>query len=173
MPVSQLTETALSDFKTFQRELKNGPGTRRKTLNILKIYLNQATERGVITRHANLFTCRNLPKPAPNKAWLTEAELLALVITSLPPHLAHTAYFLPFYLHDSRVGVVLHLKWKQRAHGTVRFKMNKGDREKIVEESPQFTALLGSLRPEAGKPDPEVYELPWLYKSYKQVSPIK
>jgi integrase len=176
LPISQLTEATLGDFETYlKRELKNGPGTRRKSLDILKIYIGRAIKRGVLARQADPLTYYDLPKPAPKRVWLTEAELLALATTPLPPqqHLARTTYFIQFYLHGSRIGVVLRLKWKQRAHGTVRFKMDKGDREKTVEESPQLTALLDSLLPQAGKPDPEGYVLPWLYKDYEQMSPAK
>jgi integrase len=174
--VSLFTEGLLSDFEAhLKRDLKNGPGTRRKTLDIFKIYIGRAIKRGVLPRHADPLTYYDLPKPAPKKVWLTEAELLALATTPLPPqqHLARTTYFIQFYLHGSRIGVVLRLKWKQRAHGTVRFKMDKGDREKIVEESPQLTALLDSLLPETGKPDPEAYVLPWLYAGYEQLNPTK
>lgn len=176
LPISQLTEQLLSDFEAYlKRDLKNGPGTRRKTLDVLKIYIGRAIRRGVLSRHADPFTYYDLPKPAPHKVWLTEAELHALATVPLPPqqHLARTTYFIQYYLHGSRIGVVLRLQWKQRQHGTVRFLMDKGNREKVVEESAQLTALLDSLLPEQGPPDPEAYILPWLFARYEQLTPRK
>jgi len=175
LPVSQFTEEALLDFEAYlKKECKNGPTTRRKTLDVQGIYINRAIKRKVLPRHANPLEYYDLPKPAPKKVWLTEAELSALASVKLPTqqHLARTTYFIQYYLHGSRIGVVLRLKWKQRAHGTVRFLMDKGGTEKVVEESPQLTALLDSLLPADGSaPDPEAYVLPWLYARYEEMSP--
>jgi integrase len=177
LPASQLTEEALSEFETYlKRELGNGPGTRRKALDVLSVYVGRAIRRKVLARHANPLDYYDLPKPAPKKVWLTEAELEVMATIRLPQqqHLARTTYFIQYYLHGSRIGVVLRLKWKQRAHGTVRFLMDKGEREKVVEESPQLTALLDSLLPDDGStPDPEAYILPWLYKRYDEMNPTR
>jgi len=177
LPVSQLTEETLMDFEAhLKSKLGNGPGTRRKALDILSIYIGRAIKRKVLARHANPLDYYDLPQPAPKKVWLTEGELQALASVKLPAkqQLARTTYFIQYYLHGSRIGVVLRLKWKQRAHGTVRFTMDKGDGEKVVEESPQLTALLDSLLPADGTaPNPEAYVLPWLYHRYEQLSPTK
>jgi integrase/recombinase XerD len=177
LPTGQLTEETLSDFEAhLKRDLGNGPGTRRKALDVLSIYIGRAIKRKVLPRHLNPLDYYDLPQPAPKKVWLTETELHALATVKLPAqqHLARTTYFIQYYLHGSRIGVVLRLKWKQRAHGTVRFTMDKGEREKLVEESPQLTALLDSLLPADGTaPDPEAYMLPWLYARYEQLTPSK
>lgn len=177
LPMSELTEELLMDFEAhLKSKLGNGPGTRRKALDILSIYIGRAIKRKVLARHLNPLDYYDLPKPAPKKVWLTETELAAVASIKLPPkqHLARTTYFIQYYLHGSRIGVVLRLKWKQRAHGTVRFTMDKGDGEKVVEESPQLTALLDSLLPADGSaPDPEAYILPWLYARYEQLNPTK
>lgn len=170
------TEQLVGDFEAhLKRDLKNVSGTRRKTLEIVRLYVHRAIKRGVLPRYADPLTYYDMPVPAPQRVWLTPGEFAALESVGLPAdlHLARTTYLLQYYLHGSRIGVVLRLKWRQRSHGTVRFKMDKGDREKLVEESPQLTALLDSLLPAKGKPDPEAYILPWLLPAYERMSPQK
>jgi integrase len=175
LPVAEFTEQLIADFDAYlKRELKNGPGTRRKNLEIIRIYIKRAIKRGVMARYADPLQDYELPTPTPTRVWLTDGELTALESVTLPAelHLARTAYLLQYYLHGSRIGVVLRMKWKQRAHGTVRFKMDKGDREKLVEESPQLKALLDSLHPADGsRPDPDAYMLPILAPRYENMAP--
>lgn len=174
---SDFTESVIADFDAWLKRKKgNGPGTRRKALDILSIYIGRAIRRKVLPRHSNPLEYYDLPKATPTKVWITEDELSALEAVRLPPkqHLARATYFIQYYLHGSRIGVVLRLKWKHRAHGTVRFKMDKGEVEKVVKESPQLTALLDSLLPADGcAPDPEAYILPWLVSRYEQLRPEK
>ncbi|GAA4349991.1 hypothetical protein GCM10023185_07200 [Hymenobacter saemangeumensis] len=174
--VEQFTEAAVADFDAWmKREKGNNATTRRKTLDILGIYLQRAIRQGVVPRYANPLEYYELPTPTPTQTWLTSAELAALESVRLPAqqHLARTTYFIQYYLHGSRIGVVLLLRWKQRAHGVVRFKMDKGEREKVVEESPQLTALLDSLLPATGQPDPDAFILPWLKPWYNELSPAQ
>ncbi len=177
LPCDKLTEDLLSDFETYlKRDLGNGPGTRRKALEILHIYVKRAIKKKYLPRHADPFEDYELPTPTPSKTWLTDEELSALETVTLPKqqHQSRATYFIQYYLHGSRIGVVLRLKWKQRGLGVVRFKMDKGDREKVVKESPQLTALLDSFLPEDGSaPDPEALILPWLSPAYFTMSPVK
>ncbi len=177
LPCDKLTEEWLADFdRHMKRDLGNGPGTRRKALEILHIYVKRAIKKKHLPRHADPFEEYDLPTPTPSKTWLTDEELSALETAALPQqqHLARATYFIQYYLHGSRIGVVLRLKWKQRALGVVRFKMDKGDREKVVKESPQLAALLDSFLPEDGNaPDPDAFILPWLSPGYFTMSPVK
>jgi integrase len=178
LSMEQLTEQLLTDYELhLQRDLKNGPTTRRKNLDTLQLYFKRAIKKGLLPRHANPLEYYDRPaRNAPSRVWLTEAELTALETVALPPqqHAARATYFIQYYLHGSRIGVVLRLKWKQRSLGTVRFKMDKGDREKLVEESPQLTALLDSFLPADGStPDPEAFILPWLSPRYGAMSESK
>lgn len=179
LPFDQLSEQLLGDYESehLRAKLGNGPTTRRKNLDTLQLYFKRAIKKGILPRHANPLEYYELPtKNAPNRVWLAEAELSAFETVALPPqqHLARATYFIQYYLHGSRIGVVLRLQWKQRGHGVVRFKMDKGDREKLVEESPQLTALLDSFLPADGSaPDSEAFILPWLLPSYHGMSPKK
>jgi integrase len=176
LTIELLTEQLVGDFEThLKRDLGNVAGTRRKNLGIIHLYVQRAIKRGLIPRYADPFEYYEMPTPAPQRVWLTDSEFAALESVVLPAilHLARTTYLLQYYLHGSRIGVVLRLKWKQRSHGAVRFKMDKGDREKLVEESPQLTSLLDSLLPPRGLPDPEAYILPWLLPRYEQMSEQK
>jgi integrase len=178
LPMDQLSEQLLADYELhLHRDLKNGPTTRRKNLDTLQLYFKRAIKKGLLPRHANPMEYYDRPaRNAPSRVWLTESELTALETVALPPqqHAARATYFIQYYLHGSRIGVVLRLQWKQRSLGTVRFKMDKGDREKLVEESPQLTALLDSFLPADGsEPDPEAFILPWLSAHYWEMSETK
>jgi len=170
LPCDQLTEELLADFEAYlKKTLKNGPGTRRKNLQIISLYADRAIRKKLLPKGGNPVDDYPLPKADPHPVWLSDAEFAALESVALPPqqHLARTTYLIQYYLHGSRIGVVLRLQWKQRRHGAVRFTMDKGATEKLVEESPQLTALLDSLLPEDGSaPDPEAFILPWLPAGY-------
>jgi integrase/recombinase XerD len=85
-------------------------------------------------------------------------------------HVARLSYLLCFYLHGSRIGAVLRLKWQHRSFGRISFTMDKGDQQKTVEEVPQLTAILDALRPATGEPDPQAFILPWLDANYDHLS---
>ena len=179
LPCDQLTEQVVADFDTWMKQggpgrTPNGPGTRRKAHDILNIYVLRAIKKKLVPKHSNPYEEFERPTPTPSRTWLTDAEFSALETVDLPPqqHQARATYMIQYYLHGSRIGVVLRLKWKQRSLGAVRFTMDKGDREKIVEESPQLTALLDSFLPADGSaPDPEAFILPWLGASYSRMRP--
>jgi integrase len=178
LPMSELSEQLLTDYERhLQLVLKNGPTTRRKNLDTLQLYFKRAIKKGLLPRHANPLEYYERPsRNTPSRVWLTESELTALETVALPPqqHVARATYFIQYYLHGSRIGVVLKMQWKQRSLGVVRFRMDKGDREKVVEESPQLTALLDSFLPADGsEPDPEAFILPWLPARYLQMSESK
>ena len=113
------------------------------------------------------------PTGKTKRVWLEKEEVVNLEITPLPPaaHLARTVYFIQHYAHGSRVGVILRLKWKDRANGRLKFVMDKGGFEKDVEESPELTALLDSLLPASGRPRPDAYILPYLPANFEQLHP--
>jgi integrase len=177
LPCDQFTEQVIADFDAYmKRELKNGPGTRRKAHDILNLYVERAIKKKLLPKHANPYDEFERPTPTPSRTWLTDAEFSALESVSLPPqqHQARATYLIQYYLHGSRIGVVLRLQWKARSLGSVRFLMDKGDREKVVQESPQLTALLDSFLPADGsQPDPEAFILPWLHASYFKMNADK
>jgi integrase len=181
LPCDQLSEQLLTDFDNWMKRgaadrKPNGPGTRRKAHDILNIYIERAINKKLVTKHDNPYDEFERPTPTPSRTWLTDAEFSALETVSLPPqqHQARATYMIQYYLHGSRIGVVLRLQWKNRGLGIVRFTMDKGGREKVVEESPQLTALLDSFLPADGSaPDPEAFILPWLYRTYYQMSASK
>jgi integrase/recombinase XerD len=168
LPFSELTEEAVEQFDIWLKALPNNPTTRRKNLKILRMYVKRAIKLKLLSRDADYV----VPTATKSKrVWLTEAELTAYEQVRLPErqHLARLTYLMCFYLHGSRIGAVLRLKWKDRQFGRVSFTMDKGTTEKSVEESPQLAAILNALAP-AGGQDPEAYILPWLDPRYEQLS---
>jgi integrase/recombinase XerD len=172
LPFSELTEEFIACYDKHLKALGNGPGTRKKNLDILHIYVKRAMKQKLLSRDADPLEDYERPTPKPERVWLTDAELQAYESTPLPhqQHLARLTYLIGFYLHGSRVGAVLRLKWKDRAFGRVEFEMDKGGLKKSVEESPQLTAILDSLWPEGGAA-PSAYILPWLRAHYEQMLP--
>ena len=160
-----------------QGVLKNGPTTRRKNFDTLQLYFKRAIKRGLLPRYSNPPEYYDRPaRNTPNRVWMTESELTALETVALPPqqHVACATYFIQYYLHGSRISVVLRLTWKQCSLWVVRFKMDKGDREKLVEESPQLTALLDSFLPaDDSQPGHDAFILPWLPATCWQMSESK
>ncbi|MDF7810787.1 site-specific integrase [Hymenobacter sp. YC55] len=171
LPFELLSEELMQEFENYLRDLPNNPTTRRKNLKTLRLYIKRAIKLKFLSRDNDPLEDYVMPKSRPKRVWLTDAELAAYERVHLPQmqHIARLTYLICFYLHGSRVGAVLRLKWKDRQFGRVYFTMDKGDTDKSVAESAQLTAILDSLRPEEGV-SPEAYILPWLDADYDQLS---
>jgi integrase/recombinase XerD len=172
MQFAELNEEAIAAFDAWLKAKPNNPTTRKKNLKTLRLYIKRAIKLKLMSRDDDPLEDYVMPKAKPKRVWLTEKELAAYERVHLPPmqHLARLTYLMCFYLHGSRVGAVLRLKWRDRQFGRVYFTMDKGDTEKSVAESPQLTAILDSLRPEEAVPHPETYILPWLNPTYEQLT---
>ena len=174
LPFCELTEELIEQYEKHLKALGNGPGTRKKNLDVLHLYVKRAIKKKLLSRDADPLEEYERPTPKPERVWLTDAELSAYESTSLPSmqHVARLTYLIGFYLHGSRIGAVLRLKWQDRSFGRVSFVMDKGDQKKSVAESPQLTAMLDSLLPADGSPpSPNAYMLPWLRDNYEQMLP--
>ena len=173
LPFSEITEEFIGKYEKHLKTLGNGPGTRKKNLDILHIYVKRGIKKKLLSRDADPLEEYERPTPTPDRVWLTDVELQAYESAPLPAmqHLARLTYLIGFYLHGSRVGAVLRLRWKDRAFGRVEFEMDKGGLKKSVEESPQLVSILDSLLPAEGSPDPEAYMLPWLRNHYERMLP--
>jgi integrase/recombinase XerD len=173
LPCDKLTPEVMAEFDAYmQRELGNNATTRRKNLKVLGLYIGRAIRAKLLSRDQDPLTDYTMPKGKPKRVWLTDEELAAYEQVRLPPmqHLARLTYLLCFYLHGSRIGVVLRLQWKHRQFGRIYFTADKGGPEKSVSESAQLRAILDSLIPEQGA-DPEAYILPWLDTAYERLPP--
>lgn len=161
LPFSALTEETIAAFEKYLKGLGNGPGTRKKNLDILQIYVKRAIKKKLLSRDADPLEDYERPTPKPERVWLTDAELSAYESVALPDmqHLARLTYLIGFYLQD-------------RSFGRVEFLMDKDGQKKSVEESPQLKAMLDSLLPTDGsQPNPNAYILPWLRSNYEQMLP--
>jgi len=170
LPFNELTEEIIAGFDGYmQRELGNGPTTRRKNLKVLGLYIGRAMRAKLLSRDEDPLEEYTMPKATPKRRWLSEEELQAYEQVALTPmqHVARLTYLTCFYLHGSRIGAVLRLRWRDRQFGRVVFDMDKGGIEKSVPESVQLTAILDSLQPE--HPMPDAYIFPWLANNYDQL----
>ncbi|GGG33839.1 site-specific integrase [Hymenobacter glacieicola] len=170
LPFADLSEELMAEYEEHLKELGNNPTTRKKNLKMVRLYIKRAIKQKLLSRDQDPLEDYVMPKATPKRVWLTDQELAAYERVHLPQmqHLARLTYLMCFYLHGSRVGAVLRLKWKDRQFGRVYFTMDKGDTEKSVAESAQLTAILDSLVPEGGA-NPNAYILPWLDSNYDQL----
>lgn len=170
LPCDELTPDVMAAFDAYmQRELGNGPTTRRKNLKVLGLYIGRAIRAKLLSRDQDPLEEYAMPKASPKRRWLSEEELQAYEQVALTPmqHVARLTYLTCFYLHGSRIGAVLRLRWRDRQFGRVLFDMDKGGIEKSVPESVQLAAILDSLQPEP--PTPDAYIFPWLAANYEQL----
>ncbi|NVO30288.1 tyrosine-type recombinase/integrase [Hymenobacter lapidiphilus] len=86
------------------------------------------------------------------RASLSREQLSALATGSLPAlqHEARRLYLACFYLHGSRIGVVLQLRWADVREGRVFYQAAKGGPHKSVVISAPLRALLGEPGPADG-----------------------
>lgn len=155
-------------------QLGNAPSTASKNLKTLHIFIVDAIRAKQMKPQDDPMLYYEYPTGKTKRVWLEQPEVINFETVTLPPaqNLARTVYFLQHYAHGSRIGVILRLQWKDRAHGRLRFTMDKGGHEKDVEETPELTALLDSLRPADGKPPkPTAYILPYLPANFEQLHP--
>lgn len=168
---AELTVAVVDEFDAYLEALPNCASTRHRNLNVFHLYVKRAIRAKLLSRDDNPFEDYDYPSPAPRRTRLTDTELEQYEQAALPPkqHLARLTYLICFYLHGSRIGAVLRLRWRDRKDGFVSFTMDKGGLEKVIPEAPQLTAILDSLKPASGE-DPDAYILPWLRADYDQLS---
>ncbi|WP_175471083.1 tyrosine-type recombinase/integrase [Hymenobacter psychrophilus] len=107
------------------------------------------TERGR-GPFAGLKLPRHRPEP---RASLSRQQFARLATGGLPTggqHEARNLYLACFYLHGSRIGVVLQLRWGDVREGRVYYRAAKGGPHKSVAVSGPLRALLGESGPADG-----------------------
>ncbi|GGF22521.1 tyrosine-type recombinase/integrase [Hymenobacter cavernae] len=164
-----LTLVMVKDFDAWlKKTFDNGPGTRNKKIKVLKLYCLRAIRTGMLS--ANPVEGFELATERPKRVWLTEEEFAAVEAVQLPEKadLARKVFLAQYYLHGSRVGVVLRLKWKDRHNGRITFIPDKDGDAKSVKETAKLTVLLDSLLPASGKPNPNSYIFPYLTAAYEK-----
>jgi integrase/recombinase XerD len=176
LPFPLLTGELLKKYELYLlHTVGNAATTTVKELKTLRIFITKAIRAKLIKPQDDPMHFYEYPVGKAKRVWLEEDEVVNFETAPLPPaaHLARTVYFIQHYAHGSRIGVILRLKWKDRAHGRLKFVMDKGGQEKNVEETPELTALLDSLLPADGRPRPEAYILPYLPDNFEQLHPHK
>jgi integrase/recombinase XerD len=165
-------------MQKFERYLLHTVGNKASTvtkdLKNLRMFVTDAVKAKHMKRVDDPFLFYEYPKGKKTRVWLDQTEVVNLEAVELSPlqHLARTVYFLQHYAHGSRIGVILRLRWQDRARGRVRFAMDKGGQVKDVEETPEMSALLDSLLPTDGStPAPTQYILPYLPAGYDRLHP--
>lgn len=174
LPFPLLTQELLKKYEHYLlHTVGNVPSTAAKNLKVLHIFIRDAIRAKLLKPQDDPMYFYDYPTGAAKRVWLEQAEVVDFETVTLPAaqHLARTVYFLQHYAHGSRIGVILRLRWRDRAHGRLKFTMDKGGRAKDVEETPALTALLDSLRPAEGTPAPDAYILPFLPANFDRLHP--
>jgi integrase/recombinase XerD len=173
LPLPLFTTDLIKKYEGYLlHTLDNEASTTAKNLKELRVFIRLAIRAKLLKPQDDPMYFYDYPTSKPKRVWLEKTEVVDFETVVLSPaqHLARTVYFLQHYAHGSRIGVILRLQWKDRAHGRLKFTMDKGGREKDVEETPALTALLDSLRP-AGIVQPEAYILPYLPADFDRLHP--
>ena len=72
---------------------------------------------------------------------------------------ARDIYLAQYYLHGSRVGVVLMLRWQDVANGRVNFKAEKGGPHKSIAIAPELERVLARYQPLVANPGALIFPL--------------
>lgn len=175
LPIPLITEELIKKYERYLlTELGNAGTTTVKNLKTLHSFIREAIKKRLLTPDKDPMALYDYPEAKPKRVWMDKQEVdsFETVVLNKERHMARAVYYLQYYLHGSRVGVILRLKWKDRANGRVRFVMDKGGRIKEVEETPELTALLDSFRPASGTaPHPDSFILPYLPADFEQLHP--
>lgn len=174
LPFPLLTTELVKKYESYLiGTLGNAASTAAKNLKTLHIFITDAIRAKKMKPQDDPMQYYDYPTGKTKRVWLEQGEVIDFENVPLPPrqHLARVVYFLQHYAHGSRIGVILRLRWKDRAHGRLKFVMDKGGHEKDVEETPELTALLDSLLPATGKPKPGDYILPYLPADFDKLHP--
>ena len=175
LPLPLLTTELLKKYERYLlHKLDNAPSTTTRDLKTLHIFVSEAVKAKQLKRSDDPVLFYDYPTGKKKRVWLEQAEVIDFETVPLPTpqHLARSVYFLQHYLHGSRVGVVLRLRWQDRTGGRLRFTMDKGGHEKDVAETPELTALLDSLLPAGGQPPkPTDFILPYFPANFDQLHP--
>lgn len=99
---------------------------------------------------------------APPQLHLSHAQLASLRDAKLSEceGLARDIYLTQYYLHGSRIGALLLLRWGQVTQMQVSFKAEKGGPHKVVVISPELARILARYRPAA--PSADAFVFPYL-----------
>ena len=175
LPFPLLTTELLKKYERYLlTHLGNAASTTSKNLKTLHIFIVDAIRAKLLKPQDDPLYLYDYPTGDVRRVWLEKPEVDDFETVPLPPaqHLARTVYFLQHYCHGSRIGVILRLRWRDRAHGRLKFTMDKGGHEKDVEIGAELAALLTSLLPPDGRsPRPEAYILPYLPAGFEQLHP--
>jgi integrase/recombinase XerD len=175
LPFPHLTVELIKKYERhLLHELGNAASTTSKNLKTLHIFMRDAIRAKLLKPQDDPMLFYDYPVGKTKRVWLAQAEVVDFETVPLPPaqHLARTVYFLQHYAHGSRIGAILRLRWKDRAHGRLKFTMEKGGHEKDIEETPGLAALLDSLLPADGKPPKgDAYILPYLPAGFEKLHP--
>lgn len=122
-----------------------------------------AAEMGEAEISDNPFRALRKQKPAPAapRLHLTLAQLATLRAAELPRReaLARDIYLTQYYLHGSRVGAVLKLRWQDVTASAVHFQAEKGGPQKVVALSAPLAQLLARYQPTTPSPAGLVFPL--------------
>ncbi len=153
LPVDEFTPKRAAEFYAW---MQSGSGcvkivTANQRVSRLVALFRLAAEYEEVEISENPFRALRKKKAdvATARLHLSHEQLALLREAELQPKraLARDIYLTQYYLHGSRVGVVLELRWAQVGATQVQFKAEKSGPRKVVDISPELARVLARHRP--------------------------
>jgi integrase/recombinase XerD len=152
LPIEGFTLKLAAEFYGWLLQVR---GVKVSTANVmignLAGLFKYAAELGEVELSDNPFRALRKQKPAAPapRLHLTLAQLATLRGAELPRReaLARDIYLAQYYLHGSRVGAVLKLRWQDVTGDAVHFQAEKGGPQKTVALSAPLAQILARYRP--------------------------
>jgi len=170
LPLDTLTPEYVEALKKYLLATRQARATKQY-LDMLRALYNRAFPSLINPFATKGLTHKALAPSKPRYA-LTKTELSALARVSLSgiAAIARDVYMTQYYLHGSRVGVVLELSWSQVdwKKGRVKFKAEKGGGWHDVALRPALACLLRTYYPDKDAKGPV---FPMLPQNYDTLSP--
>ena len=161
LPLEEFEPDRASQFYNWLLQVRR---VKVNTANIivsgLVTLFNCAVKMGEVEAGASPFRMlKKKGKEVPPRTRLTMMQLGQLREANLSGRaaVARDIYLAQYYLHGSRGGVVLKLRWQDIANGRVNFKAEKGGPYKSITISPELERVLARYRPQAAGPHALVF----------------
>jgi integrase len=157
LPVDEFTpELAASLYQWLLSVRRNKVSTANSVIGTLETLYKRAAEMGLVELSENPFRLLRKKKKAPTQRLrLSLAEFAALrdmAVAEPRAALARDVYVTQYYLHGSRMGAVVMLRWQDVSATHVRLQAEKGGPLKNIRIAPELARVLARYRPAEADP---------------------
>lgn len=164
LPLEDFTPKLAAEFYRWLLQVRGLKASSANVIiNSLVGVFRYAAETGEVEANDNPFRALRKQKaaPAPDRLRLTLAQLATLRAAELPTYeaLSRDVYLAQYYLHGSRIGAVLKLRWQDVGADVVRLKVEKGGPQKEIALSEPLRQILARYHSATSLPCEPVFPL--------------